>query len=358
MGNLLRKSRPPIPLAVLALSLSGTSLGAQAAQPAQLAAPSPGNAALLDESLRWLNAPARFDADYNFELTVEIRLLLFWTAKDDVGGGYVKVGEAASDPSLEVIRLLFGSDPAKAHGINRWGAGTEVAKRGPGGAVESSAFFGFMKSSQGESAGSMQQELSTEKQLSQHRFEAVISRVDAGAAISTTVPFYSDHDFDFRELEPAERTVLGEIQQGQARTFHALEGNMAACNRSNGFLSTVQELANQALDKRPLPSTLCYVYNARQYTITLDGARPVTEKVVSFAVAGSKQKVERTYHDLEEERFHVLNRATGKKTYFALLLGTTGSLRGVPVQIDYQPNWWFRIILNLRTPDSGNSKSE
>jgi hypothetical protein len=329
----------------LALAICAPSL---AADPASTAA---GNTQRLGEALHWLSAPPHFDSDYNFELTIEVRLLLFWTSKDDVGGGYIKRGEAVDDPSLEVIRLLFGSDPAKAHGINRWGSATEVAKREPGGAVESSAFFGFMKSSQGESAAAMQQELSKEKQQGHHRFEAIISRVDQGSAISTTVPFYSDRDFDFRELEPAERTVLQEIESGQDRESHDLEGASAACGRSNGFLSTVQDLANEALDNTRPPASLCYLFNSKEYTLTLDGTRAIAEKTVGFTLSGTRQKVEHTYHNLKEARFHAFNRATGKKTYFTLLLGTSGSLRGAPVQIDYQPNWWFRIILNLETPD-------
>ncbi len=308
----------------------------------------------INEGLRWLDAPVRFDAEYDFELTVDLRLLLFWTAKDDVGGGYIKVGETAGDPSLEVIRLLFGSDPAKAHGINRWGAGTEVVKLGPDGAAESSAFFGFMKSSQADSAGAMQQELSNEKHQDQHRFEAIISRVDPGRAVSVTVPFYSGHDFEYHELDPAQQTVLRQIQDGQARRFHALDGTAAGCSRNNGFLSTVQGLAAQALDKQA-PASLCYVYNSKAYTLTLDDVRPVPAKTVHFTLASAKQTVERQYRDLEEARFHVLNQATGKKTYFTVLLGTTGELRGAPVQIDYQPNWWFRITLNLKPQADGTA---
>jgi hypothetical protein len=340
----LRRLVSPV---LLALVISGSAL---CLGQAQGESPSAADASAISEALQWLKAPPRFDAEYNFELTVDIRLLLFWTAKDDVGGGYVKVGQAAGDPSLEIIRLLFGSDPARAHGTNRWGAGTEVAKRGPDGTVESSAFFGFMKSSQGDSAGAMQQELADEKQLSQHRFEAIISRVNARNAVSVTVPFFSDHDFDFREVEPAERVVLEQVQQGQARKFHTLAGASATCVRSNGFLSTMQSLANTALTPQSSPVSLCYVYNSTEYTLTLDGARPVPEKTVRFTLADSKQKVEHKYRDLEEARFHTLNHATGKKTPFVLLLGTTGALRGAPVQINYQPNWWFRITLNLETP--------
>jgi len=40
------------------------------------------------------------------------------------------------------------------------------------------------------------------------------------------------------------------------------------------------------------------------------------------------------------------HKLTGKKVYFAIA-GTQGALRGVPVQICYQPNWWFQVVLNL-----------
>ncbi len=332
----------------LALAICAPTV-AQASQPVSSPA---GSTPRFAEALRWLNAPPRFDAEHDYDLTVNIRMLVFWIAKEDMGGGYVKVGEAAGDPSLEIIRLLFGSDPVKARGINRWGAATEVAKRDPGGAVQSSAFFGFMKSSQADSAGAMQQELSKEKEQGQHRFEAIISRVDPGSAVSTTVPFYSDRDFDYRELEPAENTVLQEIESGADRKFHDLEGGKAACGRSNGFLSTVQDLANEALDNAKLPASLCYLYNSKEYMLTLDSSRAIAEKTVDFTLSESKQKVKHTYRGLREARFHVLNQATGRKTYFTLLLGTAGSLRGAPVQIDYQPNWWFRIILNLKPPDN------
>lgn len=332
---------------LLAIAICGIAPGLAAAQ---VQPPRSGDDAAVSEALHWLSAPPSFDVEYNYELTVDIRLLFFWTGKDDVGGGYIKIGHTAADPSLEVIHLLFGSDPTRAHGINRWGAGTEVAKRGASSAVEWSAFLGFMKSSQGESVGAMQQELADEKQRGQHRFEAIISRVDPDRAIATTVPFYSDHDYDFRELEPAERMALAQVQEGQARKFHTTDDTSVVCSRCGGFLTTVQELADEALAGRKTPASLCYVYNSHLYTLTLDAARPVPEKTVHFTLSGSKKKIVRQYHDLEEARFHTLNHATGQKTYFAVLLGTKGNLSGAPVQINYQPNWWFRITLNLKAP--------
>jgi hypothetical protein len=329
---------------LLATAIGGITLRLAATQ----LAPTPPDGAAVAEAIRLLSAPPQFDVEYNYELTVDIRLLFFWTGKDDVGGGYIKMGHVANDPSLEIICLLFGSDPARAHGINRWGSGTEVAKRAPAGTVDWSAFFGFMKSSQGESVGAMQQELAAEKQRGQHRFEAIISHVDPGGAVSTTVPFYSDHDYDFRELDQAQKVVLDQVQEGQDRKFHALDPTSAGCSRDGSFLTTLQELTHEALAGRPAPQSLCYVFNSRLYTVTLDAVRPVSQKTVRFTLGTTKEKVVHEYRDLEDARLHTLNRATGQKTYFGVLLGTKGSLRGAPVQINYQPNWWFRITLNLK----------
>ena len=58
-------------------------------------------------------------------------------------------------------------------------------------------------------------------------------------------------------------------------------------------------------------------------------------------------RLEKTYRDLVNARFSVLNQTTREVTYFELLLGTSGNLRGVPVQIIHQPNWWFQVVLNL-----------
>jgi len=309
----------------------------------------PDSGPAINEALVWLKSSPRFDAQYDFAMTVRIRLLLFWISRDDVGGGYIRVGKAAGDSNLEVIKLLFGSDPARAHGINRWGAGTEVAQHGKDGAVESSAFLGFMKSSQGQSVGAMRQELSSEKAKGQHRFEAIISRVDPGRAVSVTVPFYSDKDFEFRDFGPAEGMVLDRLQQSQDRKFHTLEGASLGCARSGGFLSTVRELSDHALAGDRLPISLCYVYNAKRYTISLESTHPVPEKTVQFTFGSpNKQTVHETYHNLQEARFQIVNHTSGEKSNFTVLLGTGDGLRGTPLQINYQPNWWFQITLNLK----------
>ena len=332
------------------LFLAGTCAGASSA-------PDTSDGTAIKEAARWIQALPSVRSEYQYILTCRLRLLLFWVSGDDVGGGYIKTGDAADDPSFNMIQLLFGSDPAKTpRGINRWGAGTEVDKLDGSRTPESSAFVGFMKSSQGESVSEMQRELSHEKTGGKHRFEAIISRVDSARAVATTVPFYSDKDYDMGQLADAQTMALDQLGDNQARKFRRLDGaERGACDRRGGFLSTTQELLDRSLTGGETPVSLCYVYNARPYTLTLERVIPVPAKDVQITLKDRRQKTRRSYRNLEESQFQIRNGESGAKTNFSVLLGTMGELRGVPVQINYQPNWWFQIVLNLQAQPGGEA---
>src|SRR5450432_621654 len=136
---------------------------------------SPARAPIL-EALGWVRSIPRDLTEFNYVMTVRVRLLFFWAGKDDVGGGYIRMGVSKTDPRQELLQVLFGSDPAKApRAINRWGAGTEVVwHKDPvvhptkSDDVTASAFFGFMKSSKGKSVSEMQDELRKEKNGGEH----------------------------------------------------------------------------------------------------------------------------------------------------------------------------------------------
>jgi len=74
---------------------------------------------------------------------------------------------------------------------------------------------------------------------------------------------------------------------------------------------------------------------------------PVKKCDVQVNAAKGGTLAERSYDDLLQADFVSTHQATGKHVYFAILLGTRGSMKRVPVQIRYQPNWWFQVVLNL-----------
>lgn len=297
--------------------------------------------AALDQAVAWIREAKQVEAQYDYEMTARIRVLFFWVTREDVGGGYIRRARSANDAQRETIALLFGSDPDKARGVNRWGAGTEVIKKSAANdnAVEASAFMGFMKASKGASVAEMQGELSNEKTSGKYLFEAIVTRVDQERAIARTSPFASDHDFTLKELERAEQVVLDRLAD-PARPVRRLEGPQS-CGRTAGFLTTVQDLINQAIALSRKNPSLCYVYNARKYTATLKTVTRVERETLSA------NKAPVVYHNLVRARFQILNHQSGKTTDFDLLVPRDGPMRGIPVQIVHQPNFWFQVVLNL-----------
>ena len=311
----------------------------------------------LVEALRWIRAPLSSSVQYDYVMTVRVRFVIFWAGKDDVGGGYIRRGISSNDAHQEFIQVLFGSDPVKAtRAINRWGAGTEVdwhkepvSIPAHEGDVTASAFFGFMKSSRGKSVVEMQKELKKEGEQGQHSFNGILSRVDPDQALSTIVPLQSDTDYNLHQYDVAEPIMLDRMAASElpVRSFSG-EGR---CSRAGSFLATVAELLEASLDGRPAPLSRCYVHNAQENTLTLESATPVAALPVKVHGTDGSNVLDTTYTNLLQLEFVSTHKENGKKAYFTIFTTAAGPLRGVPVQIRYQPNWWFQIVLNLR-PES------
>ena len=344
---MLRRFTPAVLFALIITTVLfiGTSFGLPAGQDADQSA--------IQEAANWIRRENKIETAYGYVMTCKVRLLFFWAGRDDVGGGYVRIGKADDDEREQMIQVLFGSDPAKAPlSINRWGAGTEVLRISDSAQPAAGAFFGFMKSSKGQSVMAMQKELSKEKSNGEHLFDGIMSRVDVGRALTTTVPFTSNTDFTKDQYAEAEKATLQQLADNPSRKVRRLDGaDLLGCPRVGGFLSTTRELIDAALADRPTPISLCYIYNARHYTATLLNAHPVADKIVHVTLRGKDGSFDRSYHHLKEAHMEVVGRDSGSKSSFDILIGTEGNLRGAPVQIIYQPNWWFQIILNM-APDS------
>lgn len=277
-------------------------------------------------------------------MNVRVRLLLFWIGADDVGRGIISRGTLATDPTSQAIKLLIGSDPAKApRKINHWGSAMEVHRNGG----SESDFFGFMKSSKAASAQEAETETSKKETFA---FEANVSHANASEAFSRVVPFGSPVDFTFRDLALAQETMLRKLS-GQDGPVRKLTDSRVGCVRTQGFLSAVEYLVQRAAGGQAAPLEQCYVHNARYYTISLKKTAHIKSTKVKLKLRSGKS-FERTYENLVRADFEVLNLESKERTHFDLLLGSSGDLQGVPVQIHYQPNWWFQVVLHLDTRNS------
>ncbi|HEY4977755.1 MAG TPA: hypothetical protein VII25_01200, partial [Candidatus Acidoferrum sp.] len=237
--------------------------------------------------------------------------------------------------------------------INRWGAGTEVAwHKDPVSAqaraddIVASSFFGFMKSSRGKSVSEMQQELKKEREKGEHSFTGMLSRVEPSRAVSMIVPMQSETDYNLHQYDLAEPIMFKRIgvSGGPVKSLQ----DPARCPGANGFMATVADLMDSALRVQQGSVSRCYIHDAQENTLTLEKVSPVANLSVQLRGPKNATLLDTSYRDLLELDFVSEHKETGKKVYFTIFVGAQGQQRGIPVQIRYQPNWWFQVVLNLR----------
>lgn len=348
---MLKLQRISVLVALCTLSVLGAALWAQSQNGAP--ALTPAREAALRDAFDWVQQTPATGGHWEYIMTGRVRLLLFWVGRDDVGGGTIRRGPAPSDAELEVIQLLVGSDPERApRRINRWGLATEVVRHAPqSSASDASAFFGFMtRASSDASAEETKQQIENEKAGKGFLYQAVISHLNGSDGVAKTVPFASAREFSLRELPAAQQRVLQEFN-GQPGKIRLTPPQLRAqCPRVRGFLATVAEQVDAALERGQREAEACYLHYGELYTLKLTGTERVAETKIELDLRSDPPRpYNRTYRHLLRAKFEIFNHQTGKKTRFEMLLGTEGPLRGAPVQITFQPNWWFQVVLNLKT---------
>jgi hypothetical protein len=312
-----------------------------------LAAPAGQSLGSLDEAVRWIEEELPNVREYDYVMTGKVRLLLPWVGRDDVGGGYLRLAEGPS--GRERVELKMGSDPSKApRAINRWGAATEV-RRALGGDPSRTlgAFFGFMKASRNETPESAETEIAEEGRGGRYFFQASVNRLDPHESRSWFLPFHAEREYDLHDLDEARDMVLARFHAEEQK----LEGRELAlagtkCEPARGFLLALKDTTETLLESGNPPEAGCYLHNSKVYRLVARAIGRRQRHEVRFQ-RHRGSAVRMVHEDVLRADFDVTDPGGRRRTSFRLWLGTTGAIRGVPVQIDYQPNWWFRVILHL-----------
>ncbi len=318
---------------------------------------SPAAEASLRAATEWVRNPPSVRSNYEYAMTARLRLLFFWVTRSDVGGGTIRRGAVPEDPQREFISLLIGSDPAKAKNINRWGAAMEVVQHAPDEprTPQTSVFFGFMtRAKADESTEEAKARMEREKSKKEFQYQAVVSRLDRLQGIAKTVPFATEKELDIYQFAPMKEKVFAELGSGAGKYRETPAALRQKCERVSGFLASVAELVHGALARGVTKGEVCYIHYGELYTLKLLSTKPVSEKSMRIEMKTEPKLLEHTYQNLLDTQFQILNHQTGKKTEFNLLMATQGRLRGVPVQITYQPNFWIQIVLNLKPEQTTN----
>ena len=296
------------------------------------------------DTVRRLRAQSISSHRHNYTVTAGVRILFFWLSKDDVGEGYIQMGRLPEDGDTEVIQLVMGSDPSKApRGINRWGAAVETFHPQTG----ADYFFGFIKASKGRSVSEMENELERENNDQDYYFESIVSRITSSGMQSITVPIHSSRDINLHQLPDAEEMVLQHMAEPETPSRFLGSDVIASCGNTDGMLFTLQKITALVVDGEEAPLEQCYFYNSKPYLLQLKSYKTVPSKLISFKRWDRMDKTETGYENLISADFNIRNEETGDTTKFNMLIGTEDRFRGIPVQIRYPPNWWFRVVLNL-----------
>jgi hypothetical protein len=197
----------------------------------------------------------------------------------------------------------------------------------------------------------MEKEFAREKQGGAFLFSAIVNQGDRNADFAKVVPFSSETDFTIHQFDQAKSMVFDQLVQSQGRVKEIDSNRFQVCGRSEGFLETVAELVDAAVAQSDARRSLCYFYNGDQHEVSLAQVTRVPNETIRLSLRQEPHEYVRTYDDLALAHFEDFNQTNKGESQFELLLGTTGNLKGVPVQIRYQPNWWFQAILNLKTPE-------
>jgi hypothetical protein len=265
----------------------------------------------------------RRNAEHRYRVVGKVRLLLAWVGGNDVGGARLTWRGSDSNQS---IALLIGSDPQRApRGVNEWGYIREDVS------ADSTEVFGIRTVTDGDSP-----EEAEARRVAQGKVVELgvlcsnVSSVDA-ASRTTTVHVAGDttyRDVD-RVLEVVERQPTWKGRR-TARPADVAPGFLTA-------MDLMMRISAREAGEEPVCPRSSFVYKAAVYDL-------IPRSVERVATLRTQTGV---YEHLLRTDIAVKNRATETTTEFSITYGTEGPLAAVPIVATYQPNWWFKVKLEL-----------
>lgn len=253
----------------------------------------------------------------NYQANAAILLLgITIFRRADVGGGTASIEEITEGASKRTTFFFAaGSDPKRAHGLNRMGWIKEVSISSGSGASEST-YFGVMTSSPEESLEHARKAIDG-PQAGRESYSAISGRHTAGHSRSALTHFEFPADTRWSDQRL--------IDQAQAELRAGVPWRESAWPDANsvprGFLAELAALLKQ----RSRHAVGFYVYNEQEYSLELDSAEQGAGAARLVHVNGK-----------------VRNLRTGHQTPFQVWIETApGSI--VPVRIDFQPRSYLRL---------------
>ena len=269
----------------------------------------------------------RVTQEHRYKLSAAIRPLLFWVGAKNVGDAHIVWRE--QEEGRKGYELLLGSDPARTpRRINRWGFVREDA--GPTGAI----MLGVMNRSEDDNLTSAQSKMAQEAKEGRFLFKMINASLTADGARAENRVVYAPTDFTYRQLEDLQRYVESTKPPPRVRT-----GRLPR-ETHPGLLFATAALVGAGVEAGRAPGNAGPALRKVQYTF-----KTVLYDLIlkSWERVDKVERGSRTHRNLVRLEFESRNLEKGTVEHFTLLCGTEGALIGVPVFIQYQPRWWFKI---------------
>jgi len=268
------------------------------------------------------------DAQHLYRIIGKVRLLPFWISADDVGGARITWTQRQH---AHAVSLLIGSDPQRApRQLNEWGYIREEVDD------DINMMFGVRTLNESQSP----EEVDASRGLPFAEFGIICSAISPVEATSRTASIRVPRQTTYRQigrvLDAAESYPRWD-RRWLARPSDAAPGFLTALDLL--MRSSIVTAADPAGD--PRAARFGFVYRDAVYDL-------LTRRVERVAERRTRADV---FENLLRSDVSVKKRSDGTVMSFSITYGTTGPLAGVPIAVQYQPKWWFRIELEL---DEGN----
>ena len=252
--------------------------------------------------------------------------------RPSVGGGYAVVDESAAQ-GVKRITLQFaaGSQPERAHGLNRIGFMKEVVVERETAPAEG-AYFGFMASSPEESFDQAKRSLGPPEKNTMP-YTAIDGANLAGKTRSALSYFHLPANYGWSQLRTLIDTARTSCHVGKP----AWRETSWPTTQVGPMPLTFLYALNRAIRRPEATSEATYVYSEKKYTLQIQ------------KVADEKQGQAFLQRGLAKQAAHVIkvkgkitNHANGGQTVFQLWMEETGQL-SLPLRLEFQPRSFLRL---------------
>jgi hypothetical protein len=273
-------------------------------------------------------SPAASERRLEYDVEGGIRLGFFWWSRKGVGAASWRFGETQS--GCRFVELTAGSDPRSAPmKLNRWGTMMEVFDPRAG----QTGSFGLMRITQSRSMTGVREEVSSDGAREFQRYDLLLALTRRSQFGSTAGALYHPSALGLGERATVATLALEKALSGELPIKQGGFTGERCLTEKGTVLFTLSDAVIDALDRPGRTSRFCYVHNGRLFDLVLgktsSSAHPAHGRVIITD-------------------FTVIRRDTGDKNRLKLISGAEGDLRGFPVELTYQPNFWLRLRFTLR----------